>query len=148
MFKLASAVRYECSQEAGHEPADRALQPSVTKLRRLARLHVGSIHGVPSQCEFPRGFGGLFLTCLSFCSVRTLLGNQQPVLSGNANAIMRCCEHAITSCHLTWPHNPQLSAGPPLLCVKEHEVCLVLLNRCALATRHSRVVWERSGFCR
>jgi hypothetical protein len=58
-------------QVAGVEPANGSIQPSVTRLDRLARLHVGStLEG--NVCELPPGFGGLSasLTFLSFGMVR------------------------------------------------------------------------------
>ena len=64
----AEALPLWVPQVAGVEPANGSIQPSVTRLDRLARLHVGStLEG--NVCELPPGFGGLSLTSLSFSMV-------------------------------------------------------------------------------
>lgn len=61
-----------CAQEPEQEPADGTMQPGITQLRHLARLHVGSHYG-GTLCEFPPGFGTLStLTHLSFAWVRAI----------------------------------------------------------------------------
>ena len=45
-----------CAQEPEQELADGTMQPGITQLRHLARLHVGSHYG-GTLCEFPPGFG-------------------------------------------------------------------------------------------
>lgn len=71
-YQLTSSCRSTAAlcvtQIAGVEPANGSIQPSVTRLHRLARLRVaGSLGG--NVCEVPPGFGGLSLTSLRFSMV-------------------------------------------------------------------------------
>lgn len=65
--KKRNRLAYE--QVAGVEPANGSIQPGITRLRRLARLHiVGTLEG--NVVELPPGFGTLSaLTFLNFSLV-------------------------------------------------------------------------------
>ena len=121
------------TQIAGVEPDNGSIQPSVTRLHRLARLRVaGSLGG--NVCEVPPGFGGLSgLTSLRFSMVgdKTV---QQSQLAARRN------------CWTSWlqPSNAEL-----LLYITAKHTDMVMrrpslwLHRCTSALRGSRGGWRR-----